>query len=206
MRKGRFSNKEIVEEYDKFAKFYDLFEFPFEIFWLARLRRELLGNLRGDVLEIAVGSGRNLKYYNKECKITAIDLSKEMLELAKNKAKKLDVKVDFRIGDSQKLNFGHRKFDYVVDSLGMCTFSNPIKALKEMKRVCKKNGKIILLEHGMSSNRFFSKMQYWREKKHYDGFRCSLIRNHEELVKKAGLKIESIEKRFFGIFYAIIAI
>lgn len=205
MAKKEFSNAQIKEEYNRFSKFYDLSVLPFELFWLGRLRKKLLKNLKGNILEIAVGSGRNLKYYGKNCKITAIDLSPKMLEIAKKRAQKLNIEADFHIGNAEELKFKREKFDYVIDSLGLCTFPNPIKALKEMKRVCKKNGRIILLEHGVSSNKFFSKLQHKRERKQKKKFECALTRNHEELVKKAGLKIESIKKRFFGIFYSIIA-
>lgn len=205
MAKRRFMNAEIRKEYDKFSKFYDLVEWPFEIIGLARLRRKLLKNLRGNVLEVAVGSGKNFFYYNKKCRITAIDISPKMLELAKGRAKRLNLKADFYIGGVEKLQFKNRKFDFIVDSLGLCTFPNPIKALKEMKRVCKKNGKILLLEHGISNNRLFSRFQHWREERHHERFVCSLIRNHEDLVKKAGLKIEKIERYFLGVFYVVIA-
>ena len=72
-----------------------------------------------------------------------------------------------------------------------------------MRRVAKKNGKILLLEHGVSNNKFIRKLQRWRERKHYEQLGCSLLRDHEELVKKAGLKIINCERRFFEIFYLI---
>ncbi len=201
----KFTNEDIRKEYDSFSKFYDFVEWPFEILVLAKLRRKLLRALRGSILEVAVGSGRNLRYYNKKCKITGVDLSKEMLEIAKQKARKLGINADFYVGNAEKLKFKNKEFDYVVGSLGMCTYPNPIKALKELKRVCKKNGKILLLEHGISNNSFVSKFQHWRENRHYEGFKCSLIRNHEEIVKKAGLKIEKSERHLFGVFYFIVA-
>ncbi len=202
--KKKFTNEDIRREYDSFSRFYDFVEWPFEIIILARLRRKLLRNVKGNVLEIAIGSGRNLRYYNEGCRVTGIDFSPKMLEIAKKKAVKLDINADFYVGNAEKLKF-NKKFDFVVDSLGMCIFPDPVKVLREMARVCKKNGRIILLEHGISNNRFFSKFQRWRENRHYEGFKCSLIRNHEEIVKKAGLKIEKIERHLLGIFYLIVA-
>jgi len=61
----------------------------------------------------------------------------------------------------------------------------------------------LLLEHGLSHNGFMCRMQKWREQKHYKMTGCSLLREHEQLVKKAGLKIEKIERKLFGIIYVI---
>ncbi len=207
MLKREFTNEDIRGKYDSFSRFYDFVQFPFEIIILARLRRKLLRDIYGKVLEIAIGSGRNLRYYNKDCKIIGIDFSPKMLEIARQKARKLGTNADFYVGNAEKLRFEKGKFDFIVDSLGLCTYPNPIKALKEMARVCKKSGKILLLEHGISNTRFFSKFQYWRDAKHHRAGKvgCSLIRNHEEIVKKAGLKIKNIERHLFGIFYVIIA-
>jgi len=205
MPKSTFTNEIIMKEYDKFSKFYDYFTLPFNIFLLARLRKKLLADLKGRVLEVAAGSGENLKYYNKSCRISSIDLSPRMLGLAKKKAKRLGIRVKFYIGETERLPFSAGNFDYVIDSLALCTYINPIKALREIKRVCKKNGRILLLEHGKSSNMFFSKFQHWRESRRGEKFECALTRNHEELARKAGLKIEKIERYIFGILYLIVA-
>ncbi len=203
--KRKFTNEDIRKEYDRFSRFYDLFTVPLEVLWFGRLRKRLLSELKGEILEIAIGSGRNLKYYSKNCKITGIDLSPKMLELAERKAEKLGIKADLREGNVEKLRFGKGKFDYVVDTLGLCTYPNPLKALKEMKRVCKKTGKILLLEHGISNREFVRRLQEKREKKHYQKNGCSLLRSHEELVRKAGLKIEKAERKMLGIIYLISA-
>ncbi|MEK6844479.1 MAG: methyltransferase domain-containing protein [Nanoarchaeota archaeon] len=203
MHKKAFTNEVIKDEYNKFSKFYDYFNLPFNIFLLARLRKKLLGDLKGKVLETAVGSGENLKYYNRSCKLSAIDLSPGMLELAKKEAKRLGIGVKFYIGEAERLPFSSGNFDYVVDSLALCNYIDPVKVLKEIKRVCKKNGRILLLEHGKSNNTFLSKFQNWRERRRGEKFGCALTRNHEQLVRKAGLKIEKIERHMFGIFYLI---
>ena len=199
----KFTNEEIRKEYDDFSRFYDIFNLPFEYFGLANLRRKLLKEAKGEILEVAVGSGRNLPYYSKECRITAVDFSSNMLKLAKRLAKRRGISAKFLIGNAEKLPFKSKKFDFVIDGLGLCTFPNPVKALREMARVCKKNGKILLLEHGQSKNKLLSRFQFWREKRRKE-FGCS-IRDHEDIVKTAGLKIERITRHFFGIFYLIVA-
>ncbi|MEK6889201.1 MAG: methyltransferase domain-containing protein [Nanoarchaeota archaeon] len=199
----KMNSKQIAEKYDLIAKWYDFCVSIIEVLGMIGLRKKLIGKARGKVLEIGIGTGRNLRYYNKECEIIGIDYSEEMLKIAKKRADKSKMNVKLIKMDAEKLNFRKVKFDSVVDTLGLCTYSNPIKVLKEMKRVVKKNGKILLLEHGESNNKFIRKLQGFSRESHYEKSGCNLLRNHEELVRKAGLKIVKIERKFFGIFYLI---
>lgn len=203
MEKEKLSKEEIRERYDSFSKWYNLLEI-FTNVLIGKYRRGLLKKAQGKVLEVGIGTGANLRYYNSDCRITGIDLSKEMLKKAERKAKKLGKDIALEEGDVENLPFRAGEFDCVVDTLGLCTYPTPIRALKEMKRVCKKNGKILLLEHGISNRTFIAKLQRKREFKHYEKIGCSLLRNHEELTRKAGLKIIRIERKLFGIIYMII--
>ena len=204
MRTKRYSNEEIEEIYNKFAKWYD-FGMLFTKLILGNLRKKLIGRVEGKVLEVSIGSGVNLPYYGKNCEIVGIDLSKEMLKRAKKKALKYGIKVKLSWGDAEKLNFNDGEFDYVVDTLGLCTFPSPIKALKEMKRVCKKNGRILLLEHGIGQGEIINKFLNWREDRHYKKLGCHLTRNINQIVKDSGLKIVEERRKLFGTLYYIIA-
>ncbi|MBI2632365.1 class I SAM-dependent methyltransferase, partial [Candidatus Pacearchaeota archaeon] len=151
--KERLSKQEIKDKFDSFSKWYYIFEI-FNSILIGRLRRGLLKQAKGKVLEIGIGTGANLKYYPTDCEITGIDLSKGMLTKAENKAAKLGIKINLREGDAENLPFKKEEFDSVVDTLGLCIYPNPIRALKEMKKVCKKKGRILLLEHGISNRQF----------------------------------------------------
>ena len=74
-----------------------------------------------------------------------------------------------------------------------------------MKRVCKPQGMILLLEHGVSNQRWVRGLQERWEKKHYEKLGCSLLREHEALVRNAGLKIVKAERKLFGAVYIIVA-
>ena len=199
-----FSKEEIREKYDAFARYYDFFEGIFELFvW--RYRRRLLSLARGNVLEVGIGTGKSLKYYPSNADIMGIDASREMLKKARKKARALRMNVAFIQGDAQCLPFGNKRFDSVVDTLGLCTYSNPIKVLREMRRVCKDNGIILLLEHGVSNQRWVRGLQERGEKNHYEKLGCSLLREHEALVRNAGLKIVKAERKLFGAVYIIVA-
>lgn len=202
--KRKLSASEIKQKYDKFARYYNIVEIGFELF-LRNLRKKLLKEARGRVLEIGVGTGKNLRYYSRNCDLTAVDLSEKMLEIAKLRADKLRRDARFYNSNADNLPFERGSFDCVVDTLGLCTYPDPVKALKEMARVCKSNGRILLLEHGISDNNFVKKLQYWREPKHSQTLGCHLVRDPLDLVKKAGLEIEYCERRLFGIVYFIVA-
>ena len=199
-----FSKEEIKEKYDAFARYYDFLEGIFELF-IWRYRRQIISLARGKVLEVGIGTGKSLRYYPSNSDITCIDASGGMLKVARKKARALNMEVTFIQGDAQRLPFGNKQFDTVVDTLGLCTYSNPIKVLREMKRVCKPQGMILLLEHGVSNQRWVRELQERGEKNHYEKLGCSLLREHEALVKKAGLKIVKVDRKLFGTVYIIIA-
>lgn len=197
------SANQVKERYNKIAKYYDLIEWLFEILLIAKLRKKLLQNARGNVLEIGIGTGNNLGYYSKDCRITGIDISKEMLKIANEKAKKLGINIKLKEGNVENIKL-KEKYDFIIDALGFCTYSKPIDLLKKLKKTLKDNGKIILLEHGLSDNETIRKLQYWREPKHYKLAGCTLLRNYLPMLKNSGLKIEKHERHFFGIVYAFI--
>eukprot|EP00510_Aplanochytrium_minuta_P002865 CAMPEP_0184026192 /NCGR_PEP_ID=MMETSP0954-20121128/13349_1 /TAXON_ID=627963 /ORGANISM="Aplanochytrium sp, Strain PBS07" /LENGTH=203 /DNA_ID=CAMNT_0026310299 /DNA_START=54 /DNA_END=662 /DNA_ORIENTATION=- len=125
-------------------------------------RQRILESCQGKVLEIAAGTGRNLEYYPKNTgikglEITITDFNEAMLSEAEKKIQKWKEtklkgkSVVTKIADAHQLPFPDATFDTVVDTFGLCSLENPETALREMKRVCKPAGKILLLEHGRSS-------------------------------------------------------
>ncbi|MGH7796252.1 MAG: class I SAM-dependent methyltransferase [Candidatus Binatia bacterium] len=110
----------------------------------------LLRRASGTVLEVAVGTGKNLAHYRRDCPIIALDLSGEMLKVARNRAAKLSMHVSFLVADAEALPFPDESFDSVVSSLSTCTFPNPVAALEEIARVCRADGRVLLLERGRS--------------------------------------------------------
>ncbi|MEK6898814.1 MAG: methyltransferase domain-containing protein [Nanoarchaeota archaeon] len=201
------SYSDIAKVYGELAKYWDFVSSPLEfVTGFGRLRRKLANEAYGDVLEVAAGTGRNFEYYPKDCRITAVDLSKEMLKKAAKKSEKLGKIIHLQTGSAEMLKFDDNSFDCVVETLALCTYLDPIKALREMRRVCKKDGKILLLEHGISDNPLIRKWQNWREEPHYEKMGCHLTRNPSEIVRKAELNIE--KERRYGLgngLYFIIA-
>ena len=197
------TQREISQKYDRVARWYDRVEGILGVLGVSRLRRRVLQQAGGKVLEVAVGTGKNLPYYPHECRIIAVDLSREMLNIARKRAAKLSINVFFLLGDVEAIPFSDESFDTVVSSLSTCTFPNPVAALKEMARVCRPTGKVLLLEHGRSDREWLGR---WQDR-HADQFAkplgCHWNREPLELVGQTGLKVYRANRNFFGIFQQI---
>jgi len=194
---------EISEKYDQFARWYDLIEGIPDLLGVRRLRERLLRRASGKVLEVAVGTGKNLVYYPQGCRIAAVDVSNAMLDVGRTRAAKLSVNVSFSLADAAALPFPDKTFDTVVSSLTTCTFPNPVAALQEMTRVCRTDGKILLLEHGRSDREWIGRLQDRRAERHAKQLGCHWNREPQELARQAGFKILEAHRCFFGIFHVI---
>jgi ubiquinone/menaquinone biosynthesis C-methylase UbiE len=119
---------------------------------LLRGSREWIGTrARGRVLEVAIGTGRSLPFYPDAVELTGVDLSPEMLALARARAEELGRKVDLREGDAESLPFDDAGFDTVVCELALCSIPRPRDAIAEMLRVLAPGGRLLLLDHVGSS-------------------------------------------------------
>ncbi|WP_258361097.1 class I SAM-dependent methyltransferase [Moorella sulfitireducens] len=141
----------IKNRYNRTALFYD---------WMDRMisgdwRRRVWQEARGRVLEVGVGTGANFPFYPPECRVTAIDFSPGMLARARQKLQMAPAPVDLIEMDVQHLEFEDASFDTVVATCVFCTVPDPVQGLKEVRRVCRPEGRIVLLEHVRSEHWFF---------------------------------------------------
>jgi ubiquinone/menaquinone biosynthesis C-methylase UbiE len=195
--------EEIRQKYDKVAPRYDLLEAIPELLGLRRLRGSLLKRAAGRVLEIAAGTGKNLRYYPRSCQLTAVDLSPRMLEVARKRADRLGLHIPFLVMDAEALAFPDQSFDTVVSSLSVCTFPDPVAALREMARVCRADGRILLLEHGRSDREWLGRWQDRRADRYAEYLGCRWNREPLDLVRQAGLTLLAVRRAFFGIFHVL---
>lgn len=143
----------IQKRYNRLAFIYNFLEAPLEYFRFAPWRKRLKDNITGNrVLEVGVGTGKNLPYYPKGIDITAIDFSSGMLERARRKSLKKGLNVDLIEMDVQQLNFPDNYFDTIFATFVFCSVPDPLSGLKELKRVCRPGGKLILIEHMRPGN------------------------------------------------------
>ncbi|MGV8980609.1 class I SAM-dependent methyltransferase [Clostridium sp.] len=147
------NTEKIKKRYNRVAKFYDILENPMEVMALKKWRVELMKELKGKILEVGVGTGKNIEYYPSNIDITAIDFSKRMLEKAHEKSIKLDKIVKLVNMDVQNMDFADNTFDVIFTTCVFCSVPDPILGLREMRRVCKSNGKIIMIEHVRSEKK-----------------------------------------------------
>jgi ubiquinone/menaquinone biosynthesis C-methylase UbiE len=141
----------VREHYDAEAPRYDLTIAVFERLLFAGGRRWVCSRARGDTLELAVGTGRNFTEYPADVRVTGIELSPAMLNIARRRAQDLNRHVDLRLGDAQALEFPEESFDTVTCTLSLCTIPDDRAAVAEVRRVLRPGGRFLLLEHVRST-------------------------------------------------------
>ena len=172
---------------------------------ISRWRRQLISRAHGDVLEVAVGTGRNLDYYDESRvhSLTCVDFSRKMLEVLLERKKEKKFQIKLKVGNCSRLDFPDNTFDTVVDTFGICSFEDPISALHEMKRVCKPGGFILLLEHGESDWPWMQTLLSRQVSVHVKKFGCYNHRSIEDLINQAGLTITQQKRKHWGTIYCI---
>jgi ubiquinone/menaquinone biosynthesis C-methylase UbiE len=142
------------KRYNRIAFFYDLMEAPLEYLrfatWRAMIRERING---GKALEVGVGTGKNLDYYPGGVEITAVDLSPRMLDRARRRVGMLGLNVRLMEMNAQSLAFPDQCFDTVFATFVFCSVPDPVEGLKELRRVCKPDGRLVVLEHVRPANK-----------------------------------------------------
>lgn len=146
-------SKRTQRRYDRLAFAYDIMEAPLERFrsavWRQRLRNRITGPT---ALEVGVGTGKNFPYYPSGVQIVGVDLSPRMLMRARRKASNRDLSVELREMDVQNLDFPDHSFDTVFATFVFCSVPDPVDGLRELRRVCRPTGRLLLLEHMRPEN------------------------------------------------------
>lgn len=178
--------------YNRIAPIYDLIETLSE----GRFkpwREKLWSRACGNILEVGVGTGKNFPYHPRGAKVTGIDLADQMLVRARERARQLNVTIDLRGGDAQSLDFPDDSFDTAVATFVFCSVPDPIRGLRELNRVVKPDGKILLLDHVRIDKSIVGTLMDWLDPIIVRLWGAHINRRTVENVKRAGLDIESIE-------------
>ncbi|MCX5846556.1 MAG: class I SAM-dependent methyltransferase [Deltaproteobacteria bacterium] len=186
-------SRTVSKRFDRIAWIYDFMESPMEMISVSAWRRELLSNVRGKVLEVGVGTGKNLPYYPEGIELTGMDISLKMLERAKQRADTLKIKAELLLMDIEKMTFPDRYFDTIVSTFVFCSVPDPIQGLREVKRVLKDDGVALFLEHVRSENWFLGKMMDIFNPMVRSLIGPNINRRTVENIRKAGLNIISVE-------------
>jgi len=136
------------------AAVYDYFMVPFEALGVRKWRRLLWSQVKdGRVLDVGAGTGLNVSCYRSEHQVIALDNSGHFLERARRRARKKQVHVEFVLGDVQNIPFGDAEFDSVISTFLFCQLHNPQQGFRELHRVLKPGGQLLMLEHVRSNGR-----------------------------------------------------
>ncbi len=189
------------------VKNYDRFMWLLERFSLRRLRRDLLGDVYGEVLEIGVGTGANVGLYNGNLEwVTAVDLSAERLAGTVERARFVNGSYPFMAGcaDAQRLPFADNQFDTVVSTLVFCSIPDPMQALAEVKRVLKDDGRFLLMEHVRGLNPITQRLTDWLHPAWFAlQHSCHLNRETAVAVQSAGFHIQETSAHGWGVIQTI---
>ena len=192
--------------WDKSAPSYDKQISFFEKIWFAGGREWLCERAHGNVLEVAVGTGRNLPHYPAGVTLTAIELSPAMLAIARQRAVDLGREVDFHEGDAEHLPFDDASFDTVLCALSLCTIPSPDAALGEMRRVLRPGGRLLLLDHIGSAWPPVYAVQWLLERFTISAAGEHFTRRQLPLVKAAGFQVVESERLKAGSIERIHAV
>lgn len=192
-REERTVSTELTKaRYNRIAPFYNFIEaIPELIFkpW----RKMLLANAKGTILEIGVGTGKNFPHYPHGACVTGIDIADRMVVIARKKASELRLPFDLCEGDVQSLNFPDNSFDTAVATFVFCSVPDPVQGLRELRRVVKPSGQILLLEHVRIDRPIIGWIMDRLNPLVVHIMGANINRRTLENLKKAGLSIESIE-------------
>ena len=191
---------------DKLAPKYDRSMGRWEKILFGGGREWVCSKASGDVLEIAIGTGRNLRHYPSGVRLTGIELSPKMLDVARERAAELGRDADLRLGDAQALDFPERSFDTVVCTFALCTIPDERRAISEAHRVLRPGGRFVLIEHVRSPvlpvrvvERLLEPLTVRFEADH-------LTRDPLDHLEPVGFRVEQVDRSKWGIVECVLAV
>jgi len=197
------SQAEITRRYDRMAPLYDLYDAPLERLGTRRRRRRLLSRAQGTTLEVGVGTGKNLEHYPQGIQLVGIDISEGMLKRARRRAERISASIEFHLADIQQAPFPDDSFDTVVATTVFCSVADPVAGLREVARVVRPGGKVLLIEHVRPRNALLARLFDVLNPITRKVFGFNINRPTEDNVAAAGLELEEVRRE--GVWREIVA-
>ncbi|AMD19242.1 HBR341Wp [Eremothecium sinecaudum] len=215
--------RDTMEFFEKKAEEYDSgVNFEEKLIMMGRRRKWLARHCHGDVLEVACGTGRNIKFMDmtKIKSVTFLDASEKMVELANKKfrAKFPNFKnAAFVVGRAEDLvqlasaapdktsEDKVVKYDTIIEAFGLCSYHDPVKALNNFAKLLKPDGRIILLEHGRGTWDIVNKVIDDRAEKRLKTWGCRWNLDIGEIIEDSELEIVTEDRTHFGTTWCIVA-
>jgi ubiquinone/menaquinone biosynthesis C-methylase UbiE len=203
---ARLAERERVREiWAKFAPRYDRQIAFFERLLFGGMREWACSRASGQVLEIGVGTGRNLRHYPREARLTGVDISPEMLEIARRRAAALGRDVQLRVADAESLEFPDGSFDTAVSTLTMCSIPDYGVALAEAWRVLRPGGRFVMVEHVRSPASAVRLAQRILDPLTVRFAGDHLLREPLPVLQRLGLQVLVLQRLKWGIVERVVA-
>jgi ubiquinone/menaquinone biosynthesis C-methylase UbiE len=197
------SARRVSHAYDRLAGVYDLCTAPMERFGGAQARARLFGRARGRVLEVGAGTGANFGHYPADVVVTALDISPRMTDRAVRRAAALGRPIECEVGDVEHLRHPDNSFDTVTAACTFCSVPDPVQGLREIRRVVRPTGQVLLYEHVRPPNPVLGRLADLVSPLSRRLFGPSVNRRTEQNIEAAGLEISEVRRR--GIWREIVA-
>jgi ubiquinone/menaquinone biosynthesis C-methylase UbiE len=165
---------------------------------VTRFRARLIPQARGATLEVGVGSGLNLPFYGARVeRLVAVDPSEELLRMAKRRARGAAIPIEFIPHTAEALPLADASVDTAVFTFTLCTIPDPLKALREARRVLKPSGELLFAEHGLAPDEGVQRWQrrlnpLWRRV----AGGCNLDRKIDALIGAAGFRLAGLQTEY----------
>ena len=162
-------------------------------------RNKIVPHAKGKILEIGIGSGINIPFYNKANveKIYGLDPSEELNNIAQKKAVNNNVEIDFLLNGAEEIHLPSNSMDTILITYTLCTIQDLESSLKEIKRVMKDDGVMLFCEHGIAPD---AKVIKWQNRvnplwgKLFGG--CNINRNIPEIIQSSGFKLNALDQMY----------
>lgn len=189
--------------YDRGARHYDVMTWPMEVMAMDRHRSRLIAEVEGArVLEVGVGTGRNLALYPDAVQVDAIDFSPRMLERAQRRPPRANVRL--ALMDVQELAWPSGTFDTVVSTCVFCSVPDALKGLQEIRRVLRAGGRALFLEHVRPGTPWLAALFDWLDP--FVSRRGPHInRRTMETIRAAGFVVEREENLMSDVLKLVVA-
>lgn len=178
--------------YDRLAPVYDLMEGMAEHRAMRGWRERLWPLVEGRrILEVGVGTGKNMRFYPPGADVVAVDFSPAMLSRARAAAARENVVADLRLMDVEHLEFPDSSFDAVITSCVFCSVPDPVQGFREIRRVLRPEGRGYFLEHVLSHRAGVRHAMQALNPVVVRMMGANIDRNTRQNLEQAGLLVES---------------